>query len=224
MKAKSLPIIPLAILVLFCLWFLLFIRTDTTLASQWLGFAFGIIACLLPIIPWATKSQEYVGTATQWSTAYALAGVELIASIAIILVSPEDWKIPLFILVLILAVFFVLFIANGRANTATDNAQVRTRANRNMHQSWSSQLRPLVTKRDLSQNARKQIERAYDAIRSTPVNSALDTSVIDNQISYEVESIVVAAQKGDETQIDDSSRRIEELAQERKIVLSGLNR
>lgn len=222
MKIARMPILPIALLVIYCLWFFLIIAGSGVTPVQLVALGFGIVACITPLLLLLAKKSEYVGRATLWSITYVFVVLELLASVIIILVKPEEWQIPFFIQALILIIYIGLFVLSLRANVATVDAQAKTQKDRRLHQGWTARLKPLTTDYALSSGARKDIERAYDALRSLPVKSIPETDDIDALITLEVQSLVNATQQNNDMAIRESVLKIQSLAQERKTVLLEL--
>lgn len=221
MKSKVAFVLPLGFLVLFCFWFFLFIFDADTKPSQWVAFGFGVVSCLVPPLLPMVSGRTYVGRASAWTVFYAFMFVELLASVVVIIIGSEAWKVPLFIQVLIAIAFLVVFVATAQINAATDSSQSKVQVARALQQDWTTQIKPLVVDRSLSPAVRRCAESAYDALRSLSVKTTPQAVEIDEMIRSEINALLLACERSDEEGAKKAALNIQSLARERNKAVLG---
>lgn len=220
MKHLTNVLVPILLAVVFIVWFVLFADFALLNMAAWMGFVFAIIGCLIGIVPMLVAGKDHASNAALVGIAYAFMAAEVVASLAIILLNPADWAISFFVQLLILVAFIAVFVAMTRASAATDAAVAKNDASRSMIQGWQHMIQNASRVQGLDPQAEKELERAYDALRSTPIRSIGQTYDVDSSIAQAVDEAMASARAKDSDGAMQAAQKIESLVMDRNTILS----
>ena len=160
-------------------------------ASVWISYGFIHFAyfmlLLTPKLTNKNKSAAVLGfSLVSISTVYFL--VQFVTGIIFILVSPESYKAALSVQLCIAGLYAIMLISNMIANQHTAEAEEKRRYEVSYVKTASVQLKGLldsVGDKDLQ----KKLERAYDAIYSSPVKSHPNLAQMENRILQSIDEL-----------------------------------
>ena len=169
-------------------------------ASVWISYVFihfaYIMLLLTPKFIRTGKSSAVFGFSIYFiSSLYFL--LELITGITFILLSPESFRIPFLVQLCIAGLYGIILVSNLIANERTANAQEKQQKHIDYVKKASVKMKELLDKtQDIE--AKKKVEKVYDAIYSSPVKSHPNLEQIEEKIISsinELESVVLAGNK-----------------------------
>ena len=120
------------------------------------------------------------------SSAYFL--LQFVTGVIFILVAPESYKAALSVQLCIAGLYGIILIGNMIANEHTAAAEAERQPQIAYIKDASSKLR-LLLDRITDKEAKRTVERAYDALYSSPVKSRPDLAQIENRILRCVDDI-----------------------------------
>ena len=123
--------------------------------------------------------------------------IELLTGAIFILVSPESYKAALLVQLCIAGLYGIILLINMIANERTADAEEKRQYQIAYVKDASIKLKMLLDRVN-EKEARKKIERIYDAVYSSPVKSHPDLGQIEHQILqsiYELENAVSSGSK-----------------------------
>jgi len=142
-------------------------------ASVWISYGFIHFAYFMlvatPIFTRKGKSAAVFGFAIYWiSSKYFI--LSLVVGIIFILIAPEGYTAALLIQLTIAGIYGIILIANLMANERTADAEEARQVEIDYVKIAGAQLKGIfdIVK---DNDARRKVERAYDAIRTSPVRS-----------------------------------------------------
>ena len=210
MKKKNVlwAMLNLIFLIVFNVLFFTTGKTDYN-ASVWLSYGFIHFAYLMLLItPYLIrkgKSSSVFGFSLYAiSATYFL--IELVTGIIFILVSPESYYAALWVQLCIAGLFGVMLISHMISNEYTAEAEEKRQSQIAYVKDVSAKLKSLLDKIS-DKETKKRIERAYDAIYSSPVKSHPNLVQMENNIIQsvnELERAVAAGHKENIISVADS--------------------
>ena len=193
MKRMVLSIVlGLLFLILFNVLFLILRGADNS-ASVWISYGFIHFAYIFVLLTplFTTKTQREVLNYTLWSQSIYYFLLELFVGLGFIAYATygqqESIAWPLIVQSVMCAIFLFVFFANVMANDHTNNRMEQRSAIKEDICNTAESIRPLINK-TADPTVRKKVQRCYDAMRYSPVNS--HPSIRD--IEYNIRSTIDA--------------------------------
>jgi len=183
-------ILDLIFLIIFNAIFFLVGGVDHNL-SVWLSYGFIHFAyfmlLLTPLFIRRGKSAAVFGFSLySISSGYFL--VEFITGIIFILISPENYKITLLVQLCIAGLYGIILIANMIANEHTANTEEKRQYQISYVKNASSKIKLLLDKIN-DKEAKKKVEKVFDAIDSSPVKSNADLMETEQKILLTIDEL-----------------------------------
>ncbi|MGM9521469.1 MAG: hypothetical protein ACI3VB_03215 [Oscillospiraceae bacterium] len=209
-------ILDLIFLVVFNVCFFVIGGTDHP-ASVWISYACIHLAYILLIItPFLVRSgtsKAVFGFAlTSISSAYFL--LEFIVGIVFILVRSESYKTALVVQVIIAGIYAIMLVSHMIANETTADSEAEHEYDLIFVKTCSSKLKGIVD--GISDKPlRKKVERAYDAVHSSPVKSNNSVRPLEQQIDSLIDGLSSDISFGNSEAAGNKADRIVSLADER---------
>jgi hypothetical protein len=144
--------------------------------------------------------------------------IELIAGTVFILTAPEAYKALLLVQLIITALYGIFLISNLIANEHTADAVEKRQSQIEYVKNASSMLKVLI-ERAGNKEAKKNIERVYDAIYSSPVKSHPRLAEIESHILQSINELENAVAAGDNALIISLAGSLLKSVNERNIKL-----
>jgi len=165
-------ILSLIFLVIFNILFFVLIGTDNDV-SVWMSygfihFAYFMLLLTLHLVRKGKSSAVFGFSLSATSSVYF--AVELVVGVIFIAISLESFAVPLLVQLVLAGVYGAILLSHMIANEQTADAEEKRQAQIVYTKDASAKLKTLlynVTNKD----AKKKIERVYDAIYSSPVKS-----------------------------------------------------
>lgn len=172
-------------------------------APVWISYAFIHFAYLMllltPALIRSGKSAAVFGFSLySVSAAYFL--LELLIGAAFILISPEGYKIPLLAQLLIAGLYGIILISNMIANEHTADAEETRQYRIDYVKQASAELKGLL-EHMTDKEAKKKVEKVYDALYSSPVKSHPDLAQTESQILMSIGALRSAVAQGEKETI-----------------------
>lgn len=216
--------IHLIVLGIFNVFFFVLGRTEHP-ASVWIAYVFINLSYLaIMAMPFFIQKGKDVatfsGVSYGMSTAYFI--IELIVGSIIISAAPEDYRWSLLPQLLLLALYLILLFSNRIADEHTAVAVSRHEANVGYIKQACAMVRPLVDEVSDRQTKRK-VERAYDALQSSPTKTTAEAVTIEQEILDEISHLQMIAADNNNDEIGQSAERIVQMVNRRNAILRMSN-
>ena len=217
-------ILDLIFLIVFNVFFFVLGGTDH-IASVWISYGFihlsYLMLLLTPLLIRKGKSASIFGFSL-YTIAYIYFLIELVTGIVFILLAYESTKAALLIQLVIAGLYGIIFVANMIANERTADADERHQDEILYVKNASMKLKGILdTIRD--KDAKKNVERVYDAVYSSPVKSNPSLAQMENCILQSIDELENIAVKEDKEAIITSSIQLLKAVNERNMRLKSLN-
>jgi len=148
--------------------------------------------------------------------------VEFIIGIIFILISPESYKAALSVQFCIAGLYGVILISYMIANEHTANAEEKRQPQIAYVKDASVKLKGLL-ERIRDKETKKSIERAYDAIYSSPVKSHPNLTQIESHILQSVNELESAITTGNQEKVISIANSLLSSINERNDILKSLH-
>jgi len=216
-------ILDLIFLVIFNAFFFALGIVNNT--SVWISFGFIHFAyfmlLLTPILIRKGKSTAVFGFSL-----YAIATVyfiiELAAGITFILVSLDNFTVTLLVQLCITGLYCIILVSSMIANEHTANAEEKRQYNITYIKDASVKLKGLL-ERVADKEAKKMVERVYDAVYSSPVKSHPDLAKMEKNIIQSINNLEDEITAGNKDRIIIFAKSLLESINERNVKLIALN-
>jgi hypothetical protein len=171
--------------------------------SVWISYGFIHFAYLMllvtPKLIRGGKSSAVFGFSLySISSVYFL--VELVIGVVFILTSPESYKAALLVQVCLAGLYGIILIANLIANEHTADAEEERQYQIDYVKKASAEIKILLD-RISDKEAKKKVEKVYDALYSSPVKSHPSIAQMENRILESIDELQSAVQTGDNVSI-----------------------
>ena len=215
-------ILNLIFLVIFNALFFMLGGTERKL-SVWISYGFIHFAyfmlLLAPRLIRAGKSSAVFGFPL-FSISATYFFVEFIAGIIFILFSPESHKAALLVQLCMAGFYGILLVAHLIANEHTADAEEERQPQIDYVKNASMKLKLLLAQVQ-DKEARKKVERVYDAMYSSPVKSNPGLAQMERRILQSIEELEGFASRGDKDKIISSANALLAAVNERNMRLKN---
>lgn len=170
--------------VIFNLVFFLVGGIEQTVAG-WIAYAFVHIALIISFVaPLYCINYKRIpeNLITIYAFAWIYSALAIILNIVLIMIKTDSIKITLITNAVLLALYFIQLTININVNHAVEKNLETIEAERQFVRDVSSKLKMCMTMVK-EQEARKVVEKAYDAVRTSPLHSN------EQVMNYEIEVI-----------------------------------
>lgn len=194
-------------------------------ASTWISYAFIHLAYLMLLVsPYLIRQSS--SRAVFGFSIYSISSthflIQLVVGVIIILTRAESYKLPLIIHIIIAGVYVAYLLSHLLANESTADAVA-------VHEAEVSYIKNAATKVKLLENkisdkqAKKEIERLYDLLHSSPSKTNRAVKSIESEIKSRISDLSdsVAAQSPESA--SRTAREICSLVEERNETLRTMN-
>ena len=176
-------ILDLIFLIIFNAAFFIVGGTDHKL-SVWISYGFihfaYIMLLLTPFLIRKGKSSAVFGFSVYNISSYYFL-LELFAGVAFILISPESWKTALLVQLCVAGIYGIILVANLIANEHTADAEEKHQHQIDYVKQASADLKGMMDSVS-DKDAKKKVEKIYDAVYSSPVKSHPNLAQAESQI------------------------------------------
>lgn len=194
-------------------------------ASAWISYGFIHFAYLMLIFTHSLirggKSAAVFGFSL-----YSLSSVyflfEFVIGFVFILVSPDSYKAALLIQLVVAGLYGIALLSNMLANEHTADAEERRQPQIDYVKKASAQLKALLES-VTDKEAKKKVERVYDALYSSPVKSHPDLAQTESRILMSINDLGSAVSSGDKERIISLADSLLIAVNERNCQLKMLN-
>lgn len=195
-------------------------------ASVWLAYGFIHFAYLMVIItPFLIRKSR--SSAVFGFSIYSISStyflVELVIGVIFILLKPESIKTPLIVQVIIAGLYAVMLISHLIANESTADSIGRREQEVEFIKSAASRVKALIGKSG-DKKMDKLIEKAYDALHTSPTKSSESVWTLEEQIIDMITALENAVKAHESQQIKNYSQKIISVTDERNRLLRISNR
>jgi len=195
-------------------------------ASVWVSYGFIHFAYLMllltPMLIRGGKSKAVFGFSLfSISAAYFL--VELITGAIFIQIAPESYKSAFLTQLCIAGLYGAVLVSNMIANERTAYVEVQGQNQIEFVKDASARLKGLLD-RISDKGTRKKVEKAYDALYSSPVKSHPDLAEMEDRILLSVDEICDAVSEGNEKKVLSAADSLIAAIDERNRLLRAQNR
>lgn len=217
-------ILDLIFLIIFNVVFFVLGGTEHNV-SVWISYGFIHFAYFMllftPYLIRKGKSSAVFGFSLySISTVYFL--IELVTGTIFILVPPESYKGALLTQLCIAGLYGIILVSNMIANEHTADAEEKREYQIAYVKDTSAKLKDLLENiRD--KNAKKKVERVYDAIYSSPVKSHSDLAQIEDRILQSINKLEDEILAGNKENIISLANSLLAAVNERNMRLKTLN-
>ncbi|MCL2118743.1 MAG: hypothetical protein FWH27_09995 [Planctomycetaceae bacterium] len=189
--------------------------------SVWVSYGFIHFAyfmlLLTPKLTRAGKSSAVFGFSLYAiSATYFLA--EFVIGLLFILLSLEGYKAALLLQLCLAGAYGALLVSHLLANEATGNAEEKRQPQIDYVKNASIRLKLLLGQIQ-DKEARRHVERAYDALYSSPVHSYPELAQIEKRILQSIEQLENIISAGDKGKIMSSAHALLAIVNERNMRL-----
>lgn len=186
-------------------------------ASVWLAYGFihfaYIMVLVTPLLARKSSSAAVFGmTLYGISAVYFI--VEFIIGVILIFVASDSYKASLVVQVVVTGIYAVILLTNLIANERTAENVVKHETEVAYIKNIAADLKLLVGKAS-DKKANKEIEKAYDAIHSSPAKSSMTVRGIEERIGCVIVELRDAVKYDDSAQIIAIAQEIVSLTEER---------
>jgi hypothetical protein len=126
--------------------------------------------------------------------------LELLIGVAFIVISPDSYKISLLVQILIAGLYGIVLISNMIANEHTADSEETRQYRIDYVKQASTELKDLL-EHITDKDAKKKVEKVYDALYSSPVKSHPDLEQAESQILMSIEMLRSAVASGEKENI-----------------------
>ena len=217
-------VLDLIFLILFNVVFFVAGGTDHN-SSVWISYGFIHFAYLMlvlsPMLIRKGKSGAVFGFSIYTVSSFYFF-LELVVGVVLILLSPESYKAALLIQIIIAGIYGIVLVAHMIANEHTADAEEQRQYEIAYVKDASAQLKGLLD-RVSDKEAKKKVEKAYDAVYSSPVKSHPNMAQIENQILQSIAVLGNEVAAGNNARIMQMADELVAAANERNMRLKTLN-
>ena len=194
-------------------------------ASVWISYGFihfaYIMLLLTPILTRKGKSSA-VFSISLYSISSVYFLVELFIGVVFILVSPVGYKAALIVQICIVGLYGIMLIPNMIANERTADAE-ESRHYQIAYVKDASVKLKILSDIILDKEAKKRVERVYDAVYSSPVKSHPNLAQIENRILQSITELEDAVSEENNDNIKSLANSLLNAVNERNMRLKSLN-
>ncbi|MCL2222610.1 MAG: hypothetical protein FWC20_09990 [Oscillospiraceae bacterium] len=170
-------------------------------ASVWISYVFIHFSfAMLIITPFLIRKgkSSWLFGATIYSISAFYFAVALIVGIVFIFIDPESINAPLVTQLILAGLYGIVLIANLIANEKTADAEEKRQYEIAYVKNASVKLKNMLDNID-DKSTKKQVEKVYDAVNSSPVKSHSSLSQLENDILQSISELedVVEAENND---------------------------
>jgi glucan phosphoethanolaminetransferase (alkaline phosphatase superfamily) len=194
-------------------------------AGVWISYYFIHFAyAMLLVTPRLTRRGKSAAVTALpiYSIATVYFVLSLLIGVIVISFAFEDYRISLLTQLSLAALYAVILIANLIANTHTAEAEEKRGREIAYVKSASARLESMVEGIG-DKEARKKVERVYDAIKSSPVRSHPDLADVETRILESINELGGAVSAGNKDAIVSMADRLLSSVNERNTRLKNLN-
>jgi len=193
--------------------------------SVWISYAFIHFAYLMviitPILIREGKNASLFGfTLYSVSAAYFL--FEFIIGTVFILVSLDNYKVLLSVQIAIAGLYGIILISNMIANEYTADAEEERQYQIEYVKTASIKVKGLLDRIN-DKEARKRVEKVYDAIYSSPVNSNANLMQMEQKILESIDELEGIVSTGSKESITSLANTLLSAVNERNMRLRNMN-
>ena len=194
-------------------------------ASVWISYGFihfaYILLLLTPYFIHKGKSAVVFGFSIYAvSATYFL--LELVVGVVFMLISPDSYKATLLVQLFFAGLYGIVITSNMIANKHTSDAEEKRQYQIDYIKKASANLKGLL-ERTTDKEAKKNVERVYDAIYSSPVESHPGLAQMESQILKLINDLTGAVSSGNKEKIISLSGSLLIAVDERNQQLKNLN-
>lgn len=221
MKKKNILwiILGLIFLVVFNAVFFILCGTEHN-TSVWISYAFIHFSYLMMIAtPFLTRKSNSAAVFgfSLYSVSSAYFMITFIIGIILIIIHPEDFKIPLIIHIILSGLYGIMLITNMIANESTADSLERHEEELKYVKNCSEKLKAIMDDTN-DKKILKRIEKLYDLIHSSPVRSDYSARRYELEVIDLINNLQTAVNYNDKTWIEITDK-IEKIANERNRIL-----
>ena len=167
-------------------------------ASVWMSYVFIHFAYLMliltPMLVRKGKSRAVFGFSLySISTGYFL--LQLVTGIVFMLIALDSINVPLMVQLCLAGLYGILLIVNMIANERTAEAEEKRQRQVSYIKDSAIRLKGVLDKVQ-DKNAKKRVEKLYDALYSSPVKSHPELAQVENHIMHSISELERAAYGG----------------------------
>lgn len=192
--------------------------------ANWISYGFINFALLTLLIP-ICFSESDSRLETLNNSLYLITSifivVEIIVGIICILLKLSDYRIPLLIQAILLAIYFVLIVLNLRANKITRNA-IKRQDKELLYVKEAATKLSLVIDIVSDKNIRSELEKAYDVIHSSPTRSDKSVEALEKEIMDIIEKVHFDIMNNTYSSVVNDANNILRMANQRNKMLQHL--
>jgi len=163
-------------------------------APVWISYGFIHFAYLMLLVTPMLIRRAERGTAILGFSLYSISSVyfstAFVTGLVFILVSPESYKAAFTIQLCIAGLYGIILVSNMIADERTADAEEKRQDQIAYVKDASAKLKGLLEKIN-DKDAKKKVERVYDALYSSPVKSHPDMAQIENHILQSINELEV---------------------------------
>ena len=172
-------------------------------SSVWISYGFiqfaYVMLLLTPMLIRKGKSSAVFGFSL-YSISSAYFFIELVTGIIFILVAPDGYQAALIVQLIIAGLYGIILISNMIANEHTADAEEKRQYDISYVKDASARLKGLLDD-VIDKEAKRRVERVYDAVYSSPVKSHSSLAQIENHILLSINELDEAISAGNKEQI-----------------------
>ena len=180
-------------------------KTSVWISYGFIHFAYLMLLITPKLIRKGGKSAEVFGFSLySISSFYFL--IQFVTGLVFILVSPDSYKAAFVIQLCLAGLYCIMFISHMLSNEYTAEAEEKRQSQIAYVKDVSAKLKSLLDNIS-DKETKKRVERAYDAIYSSPVKSHPNLAPMENNIIQsvnELERVVAAGHKENIISVADS--------------------
>jgi len=194
-------------------------------ASVWISYVFIHFAYLMliitPILTRKGKSSAVFGFSL-YSISSVYFFVELITGVIFILISPDSYKSALLVQLIIAGFYGIILISNMIANERTADDEEKRKYEISYVKDASAKLKGML---DVvaDKEAKRKVEKLYDAVYSSPVKSHPNLAQMENRILQSINELDEAIYEGNKDNIMSLANSLLSAVNERNMRLKSLN-
>lgn len=192
--------------------------------SVWISYAFihisYILLLLTPVFSHKNKEKFILGMSIS-VISYIYFMMDLLCGILFIILLPEIFIVPLIVNIILLALYVIILMSVIMTNERTNENLAIHETEMEYIKNASSKLQYLLTIVD-DKVLSKEIEKAYDIIRTSPAHSDISVKAIENEVLTTISTLNVSISFGKDDVYELISKVIS-LAIQRNITLKSLN-
>ena len=193
--------------------------------SVWISYGFIHFAYFMllftPLLIRKGKSAEIFGFSL-YSISAVYFFVEFITGTFLILIAPESYKAALLFQLVIAGLYGIILVSNMIANEHTADAEEKRQSQITYVKDASAKLKGLLEKIG-DKEAKKKVEKAYDALYSSPAKSHPDLARMENHILQSINELEGEISTGEKENIISLANSLLGAVNERNMRLKTLN-